>query len=158
MVLLIELVDVAPYASIAPLLNGKPLARKEPLYWHFNRAAGDFHVAMRVGDLKILARLDKTPPRGNDVVAAEETDFKAAEPVEFAFYNLRDDPAEMKDLAAAMPDRFGEMKTRLIAKYHEVRNESPTWPEWKFDNREGARIEWPDYVKNRQAKKKAKAK
>jgi arylsulfatase A len=138
--------------SIAPLLAGRPLERKEPLYWHFNRAAGDFHVAMRVGDWKMLARLDKAPPRGNDVVAAEEAEFKSAEPVEFALYNLREDPAETKDLAAAMPDRVAELKTRLVAKYHEVRAESPTWPEWKFDNREGKQIVWPEYVQRKKQK------
>jgi hypothetical protein len=44
------------------------------------------------------------------------------------------------------------MKSRLVAKYHEVRGDSPTWTEWKFDNREGQQIVWPDYV---QKKKKS---
>ena len=65
------------------------MTRREPLYWHFNRAAGEFQVALRHGDWKILARLDKRPPRGNDVTDEEERDFKAAEPVSFALYNLK---------------------------------------------------------------------
>jgi arylsulfatase A len=109
--------------DLAPLWKGEPLARTEPLYWHFNRAAGEFHVAMRVGDWKILARLDKVPPRGNDIAAAEEADFKVAVPVAFALYYLKDDPAETKDLAVAEPQRFAEMKVRLLAKYREVREE-----------------------------------
>jgi hypothetical protein len=29
--------------------------------------------------------------------------------------------------------------------YHEVREESPVWPEWGFARYEGMRIEWPEY-------------
>jgi arylsulfatase A len=145
-------------ASIVPVFAGGSVQRKEPLYWHFNRAAGEFQVALRQGDWKILARLDKAPPRGNDVTNAEERDFKAAEPVSFALYNLRDDIGEKKDLAAAEPARLAEMKGLLMKKYYEVRSESPVWPAWTFDNREGQRIEWPEYVKERQEKAKKKAK
>ena len=47
-------------ASFLPVLEGKPVARSTPLYWHFNRASSEPKVAMRVGDWKILATLDKT--------------------------------------------------------------------------------------------------
>jgi arylsulfatase A len=145
-------------ASIAPLFAGGTVSRSQPLYWHFNRAAGEFQVALRHGDWKILARLNKRPPRGNDVIEAEERDFKAAEPVSFALYNLKLDIGETKDLSAAEPAKLAELTALLKEKYHDVRGESPVWPAWKFDNREGQRIEWPEYVKNRQGKNKAKAK
>jgi arylsulfatase A len=135
------------------VLSGQPLDRTEPLYWHFNRAAGYFQVAMRDGDWKILARLDKRPSGGNNVTAAEEADFKAAEPIQFALYNLRDDIAEKHDLIAMQPAKFEELKGRLMKKYYEVREESSTWPDWTFDNREGVKIEWPDYVKKAKSKK-----
>jgi arylsulfatase A len=151
-----ELTGVAPPsdrtldgASIVPLFAGQKVQRTEPLYWHFNRAAGEFQVALRVGDWKLLARLDKRPPRGNDVTEDEERDFKAAEPVSFALYNLREDIAETKDRSAAEPAKLAELKALLLKKYRQVRDESPVWPAWKFDNREGQRIVWPDYVKNR---------
>ena len=144
--------------SIVPLFASKKVARTEQLYWHFNRAAGEFHVALRSGDCKILARLDKRPPPGNDLTDAEERDFKAAEPVSFALYNLRDDIAEKNDLSTAEAAKFAEMKDMLIKKYHEVREESPSWAAWKFDNREGQRIEVPEYVKNRKKATKKKAK
>ena len=136
--------------SIAPLLAGKKLVRNEPLYWHFNRAAGDFQVALRDGDWKIVAALDQRPAlRTNDVTLEEEEQFKAAEPVRFELYNLREDIGETKDLAEKEPQRLADLKARLLAKYHEVREESPTWPAWKFDNREGKRIVPPDYAKDR---------
>ena len=72
---------------------------------------------------------------------------------------LRDDIGETKDRSTAEPARLAEMKALLLKKYHEVREESPVWPAWTFDNREGQRIEWPDYVKSRQNKgKKSKGK
>ena len=61
-------------ASLLPVLRRQAgRTRSTPLYWHFNRAAGEPKVAMRVGDWKILATLDKTPaPRGNDITEEEE--------------------------------------------------------------------------------------
>ena len=56
---------------------------------------------------------------------------------------------------ASEPAKLAALKAMLLKKYHEVRDESPVWPAWTFDNREGQRIIWPDYVKNR-AKAKVK--
>lgn len=135
-------------ASFLPVLEGKPIARSTPLYWHFNRAAGKPKVAMRVGDWKILATLDKNPAGpSNDITEEDERDFKNAELAEFSLYNLRRDIGETTDLAAQEPARLAELKTLLQAKYREVRDQSPTWPAWKFTGAEGKRIQWPDYVK-----------
>lgn len=141
-------------ASILPILAGQPVTRTTPLYWHFNRAAGENKVAMRVGDWKLLATLDKNPaPRGNDVTEQEERDFKDAKLEKFSLYNLREDIGETRELSAREPEKLAELKTLLEKKYREVRDESPTWPAWKFTNAEGQRIEWPDYTKNKPAKK-----
>ncbi|MCX7825808.1 MAG: sulfatase-like hydrolase/transferase [Verrucomicrobiae bacterium] len=144
-------------ASFLPVLEGKPVVRSTPLYWHFNRASSDAKVAMRVGDWKILATLDKPPVgRANDITEEDECRFKEAELATFALYNLRDDIGEKMDLATAEPSRLEEMKALLRAKYREVRAESPTWPAWQFTGAEGKRIQWPDYAKKRQAAKKKK--
>ena len=82
--------------------------------------------------------------RRNDIAETTEQDFKTAEPVAFELYNLRADLAETTDLAAREPAKLGELKTALLAKYHEVRAESPTWPAWKFTGAEGRKIVWPD--------------
>jgi arylsulfatase A len=162
-----ELVNIKPPSdrtidgtSIVPVLSGGNVERTEPLYWHFNRAAGEFHVALRQGDWKILARLDKTPLRGNDITDSDEQQFKAAQPTSYALYNLKNDIGETKELSAAEPKQFAAMKDLLLKKYYQVREESPIWPAWKFDNREGQRIQWPEYVKsrNKAAKKKGTAK
>jgi arylsulfatase A len=87
-------------------------------------------VALRSGDWKILATLDKPAPAGTALNERTEGDFKSAEPVAFELYNLREDIGESRDLSSTQPEKFQEMKGLLLAKYHEVRSESPTWPEF----------------------------
>lgn len=141
-------------ASFLPVLDGGAVTRTTPLYWHFNRAAGEPKVAMRIGDWKILAGLDKPPAaRGNNITPEGEQAFKAAELQNFQLYNLRADIGEKNDLATQEAARLEEMKAALVAKYHEVRAESPTWPAWTFTGAEGKRIKRPDYVKPPPAKK-----
>jgi hypothetical protein len=128
------------------------LERKPPLYWHFNRATNDSKVALRVGDWKILASLDKVPsPRNNDITEQSERDFKQATLKDFMLFNLSTDIGEKNDLAATEPARLPELKTLLQTKYTEVQRESPTWPAWTFTGAEGKKIEWPDYVKQKKA-------
>jgi arylsulfatase A len=142
-------------ASFLPVLEGRPVVRGTPLYWHFNRASGEPKVAMRVGDWKILATLDKKlRARGNDIAEEDERIFKEAELATFSLYNLRADIGEKNDLAASEPAKLAELKALLQAKYREVRAESPTWPAWQFTGAEGKRIAWPDYWLKRQKGKK----
>jgi arylsulfatase A len=117
-------------ASIVPVLSGGKVKRSTPLYWHFNQAAGGPHLALRAGDWKMLATLDKPAQAGTALNERTEEDFKSAEPVAFQLYNLREDIGEARDLATNQPEKFTEMKSLLLAKYHEVRAESPTWPTW----------------------------
>jgi arylsulfatase A len=137
-------------ASFLPILRGEPIVRRTPLYWHFNRATSEVKAAMRVGDWKILATLDKAPSRpSNNITEQDERDFKEAELAEFSLYNLREDIGETTDLAGRAPAKLAELKALLRAKYHEVRAESPVWPAWKFTGAEGKRIQWPAYAKKR---------
>jgi len=132
-------------ASFLPVLEGKPVARTTPLYWHFNRATSTMKIALRVGDWKLLAALDKNPPpRGNDITEGEEQDFKTAEPVSFELYNLRSDLAETANLTETEPAKFAELEAALVAKYHEVRAAGRTWPAWKYPGGEGKKMVWPD--------------
>lgn len=141
--------------SLLPVLEGKAITRSTPLYWHFNRAAGEPKVAMRVGDWKILAGLDKPPAaKGNSITVEGEQAFKTAEMTTFQLYNLKEDIGEKRDLAASETSKLAEMKALLTAKYHEVRAESPSWPAWEFTGSEGKKIVWPDYVKKPKAGRK----
>jgi arylsulfatase A len=117
-------------ASLLPVLSGGKVNRTTPLYWHFNQSIGGPHLALRSGDWKILATLDKPAPAGTALNERTEGDFKSAEPVEFELYNLREDIGESRNVKESQAEKFQEMKRLLLAKYHEVRAESPVWPEF----------------------------
>ena len=129
-------------------MRGEAVDREKPLYWHFNAARGEPKVAMRDGDWKVLARL--TGPvtvQGGGIRAEDQKALKTAELTGFELYNLRNDIGEKRDLAAKEPERLKAIRAKLEAMYHEVREESPTWPEWEFARYESGRIEWPSYRK-----------
>jgi arylsulfatase A len=143
-------------ASFLPALSDRPIERETPLYWHFNRANTKFKVAMRSGDWKIVATL--TGPewaRGGGIELEHELNMKKAELDTFELYNLRQDIGETTDLSESEPEKLSELKTLLHVKYHDVRDESPIWPEWEFARYEGMKIRegkaarkeagWDDY-------------
>jgi arylsulfatase A len=142
-------------ASWLPVLEGKPVVRRTPLYWHFNQAHSKAKAAMRVGDWKILATLTGPEGRpGGDLDADEQAAMKVAELDTFELYNLKTDIGETTDRASQEPGRLQEMAAVLQRLYREVRDESPVWPAWEFARYEGQRIEWPPYRGKRPAKGK----
>jgi arylsulfatase A len=93
--------------SILPVVQGKKLRRKLPLYWRYDRAISKpFTVAMRQGDWKILADEEMT---------------------KFELYNLSEDIAEQKNLADKRPDRLEAMKKILIPLHKRIDKEGPKW-------------------------------
>ncbi|MFQ5730616.1 MAG: sulfatase-like hydrolase/transferase [Planctomycetaceae bacterium] len=127
--------------SWLPMLAGKPIHRKTPLYWQFNVARSKPKVAMRIGDWKVLATLTGPPPKPyGDIRAADQKAIKSAELKSFELYNLRTDVGEKRDRAKSEPERLRPMADRLRRMYREVRDESPTWPAWKWPRKEGRRI------------------
>lgn len=101
-------------ASMLPLFQGKSIERAQPLYWRNHLADPKIRMAMRVGDWKIL---------GSD-------DYQ-----HFELYNLQDDWQETTELSAKHPDKFAELKAKLIAHDKAVLAEGPDW--WKDDPRGG---------------------
>jgi arylsulfatase A len=109
-----EIAGVAPPAdraldgaSFLPIFAGKPVARKQPLYWQYDNALGWAKLAMRDGDWKILADAKQT---------------------KFELYNLRQDIGEKQDLAAQEPERLKTMAARLKQIHAQVQAEGPRWP------------------------------
>jgi arylsulfatase A len=141
--------------SFLPIFEGRPLARKTPLYWQFNYASSKPKVAMRIGDWKILATLDQPSLKpGADITPEVQQSIKQAELDALELYNVRDDVGETTDLAASEPERLATMAAQLRKLYREVRNESPTWPAWEWPRFEGERIRaareagvWPTWRK-----------
>jgi arylsulfatase A len=138
---------MAPASSPCSTANPSPA---RPRSTGTSTASSAPKIALRQGDWKILATLDRNPPaRSNDITEESERNFKEARLATFQLYNLRADIGETTDLAAREPEKLAELKALLEKKYVEVRDESPTWPPWKSTGAEGKKIEWPDYVKKR---------
>ncbi|HBL43234.1 MAG TPA: arylsulfatase, partial [Planctomycetaceae bacterium] len=84
--------------NILPLLEGKPIQRKKPLYWQFNRAKNDAKVAIRDGEWKLLAKLNVPSPKPSGGITIEEIDaVKNAKLEGFELYHIQSDIAETTD-------------------------------------------------------------
>jgi arylsulfatase A len=94
-------------ADISPIFAGRPITRKTPLYWRYDKALGWPKEAMRDGDWKLL------------------TDAAAGR---FELYNLRADVAEKNDLSAKEPERVKAMAAALAELHRQVATEAPRWP------------------------------
>lgn len=88
--------------NLVPLLkDGEPPAR-DALFWHYphyGNQGGFPGSAMRMGDWKLIQRLETGRVH---------------------LYNLRNDPREQNDLAAGEPERVAQMRARLYAWYKET--------------------------------------
>jgi len=94
-------------ASLLPVLDGKPIERRLPLYWQYDKAIGKPKAALREGAWKLLAHAGLRS---------------------FELYNLEDDVKESADLAAKEPDRAKAMAERLTRLHREIQTEAPKWP------------------------------
>lgn len=91
--------------SLRPVLEGKPLVRQTPLYWRNHIAPADNHVAMRVGDWKIIGDVSLT---------------------KFKLFNLKTDWQEQNDLADAPSAQLDTLKAQLLALHREIEKEGPS--------------------------------
>jgi arylsulfatase A len=108
-------------ASFAGLLRGEThVKRTTPLYWHYVHALGEPRAALRVGDWMILGKWKAGTPK--TIAAAKQAKLAG-----FELYNLRDDVAQTKDLAAQEPERLKELSAQLVKKYEEVQAAAPVW-------------------------------
>ncbi len=132
-------------ASFTPVFDGRPIARTTPLYWQFNWAQSLPRIALRMGDWKLLASLDKPPTVTNDITIENNAALKEAQPVAFELYNLRTDVGETTDLADREPDRLAGMRLAMLSLYIQVQDWGPMWPLWAWPRHEAKRIKWPEY-------------
>lgn len=96
--------------SLLPLFSDQSIKREQPLYWRNHLAPTQFRVGMRIGDWKIV---------GSDDLTA------------FELYNIASDWQEMNNVSAEFPDKFAELRARLIEHDAAVLAEGPDW--WKLD-------------------------
>ena len=88
---------------------------------------------MRDGDYKMLAlqtpqadpgkNSDAKPPKGMSIMQF----IKQSNLSGFTMYNLTKDPSETRDLAATEPERFAEMREKMIKLHREIQKEGPSY-------------------------------
>jgi arylsulfatase A len=87
-------------ANFLPLLEGKPVERKTPLYWQYDRAISrPWQLALRQGSWKLLAD---------------------AKMEKFELYNLLEDVGEAKERSAEQPERVKAMAEELKRMHREI--------------------------------------
>ncbi|TWT91212.1 sulfatase family protein [Neorhodopirellula pilleata] len=97
--------------SMVSAFAGQPVERKTPLFWRTHVSPPGDRVALRIGDWKLV---------GNDTLT------------EFQLYEIQKDWKEEHDLAASMPEKTAEMKTKLFEVWKAIETEGPNeW--WKSD-------------------------
>jgi arylsulfatase A len=114
-------------ASIVPLLDGKPLNRTTPLFWHYYRSLTGPKAAMRVGEWMVLGAWEDTALPQGVVVRGDVELIKSRKLARFELYNVRSDIGETTDLAAKEPQRLKELSAMLVARYEEIQQQAPTW-------------------------------
>ncbi|MEM8671752.1 MAG: sulfatase-like hydrolase/transferase [Planctomycetota bacterium] len=117
----------------ASLTSNLPVSRKRPMMWWLWHARGGYEVAMRDGDYKIVASMlpqlapgsinDARQPNGWSIMQF----IKEANLGRFEMYDLVKDPSESVGLSNKEPERFKEMKLKMIALHAEIRAEGPIY-------------------------------
>lgn len=112
-------------ANALPALRGGSVDRDKPLLWVYYNAINERRVAMRSGHWKVLARMDL--PKFKSVETGNEAGVRAATLSDWQLFDLRNDPAEVQDLAAAQPATLEKLKVELETAYRELIADSPAW-------------------------------
>ncbi|MBN1489852.1 MAG: sulfatase [Phycisphaerae bacterium] len=114
-------------ASFLPMLDGRPIERKTPLFWFYGMALTPPKAALREGDWKLVAHWDIEETFDRATPEAVRA-IKRAKLVDFELYNLREDIGEKRDLAAEQPARVEALARRLRELFGQIQKEGPTWP------------------------------
>ncbi len=108
--------------------HGGSVERTTPLFWSYYRAFPKPKAALREGDWMVLGYWDGPDlGPGGSVQHGDSELIKKHELVGFELYNLKDDPAQSRDLAGSEPQRLQTLAKKLVAKYTEIRDEGPIW-------------------------------
>lgn len=119
--------------SIAGLLDGKPVQRSKPLFWHYYGGTNNRQVALRDGEWKIVAWWDQTEemPTGGSLKPGIVPLLKQSKLEGFELYHISEDIGEQHNLAEREPEKLRELTEKTRKMYQEVIAEGPYW----FDDR-----------------------
>lgn len=112
-------------ASLVPLMHDGSPQRRTPLFWFFYRT--DPACAMREGDWSLVGTREPKVPPGHGLRPDHVTYLKQAKLARFELYNLREDPAQKRNVADQYPELLAMMKKRMVALRREVVAAGPQW-------------------------------
>jgi arylsulfatase A len=130
-------------ADVWPVLAGDDGSVPRQRFWQWNRytPVGECNAAMRDGDWKLVRpAIDEVmqvsredfimdvdakfhPEKYTAIVTAPAPDRSPGQAPPQQLFNLRDDPLERHDLAAAQPERVNRMQAALTAWFEDVEQE-----------------------------------
>lgn len=114
--------------SLVGLINGEPVQRSKPLFWHYYRAYHDAKVAVRDGDWKLVALWDQGEVKpGAAYQKGDYSKIRDAKFKTFELYNLTEDIAETNDVSADHAEIVSRLKKALLDKYEEATAGAPDW-------------------------------
>ena len=110
------------------LTRGTAIERLTPLFWFYYRAYPKPKAALREGDWMVLGHWDGPDLGPGGSVQKGDTDLiKKHDLVEFELYNIKEDPAQSRDLAKSQPERLQALAKKLTDKYTQIRREGRHW-------------------------------
>ncbi|MEX0321715.1 MAG: sulfatase [Puniceicoccaceae bacterium] len=107
--------------------SGKSVEREIPLFWWLYHARGGFHVSLREGDFKLVARMIEQPEAPKPVGDRIMDFIKTAKLGEYEMYRVGSDPWETKNIIAQEPERFERLRKKMIQLHAEIRDEGPEY-------------------------------
>ena len=116
--------------SFKSLLDEGKFDRESPLIWAFYDAINERRVAMRMGDWKMMARLEvdnKELPHIHNLYDGNEAFVKSAKMTDFVLFNLKEDISESEDLSLKNPEIFEKMKQEFEVQYKGLLDGSHIW-------------------------------
>jgi len=126
--------------DVSSVFKGRPMVRRKPLYWQFHPTRGEHQVALREGNWKLVASIEGGGmPLFGDIRQEDQFAIKNAILADFALYDLTNGQ-EMTDLSGENYRQFRRMERMLRHRFSAVLEESPVWPNWKWPQWEGKRI------------------
>ena len=129
--------------SFLPLLEGKNLHRKRPLYWFFYRTSPE--ISMRIGDHVILGLDRDTVPRPHQFSKDDYEYLKTISLKDYELYDLRKDFSQKNNIFNTYSKK-DSLKKLIDNQLIEIKNNLYPWDELphKFEHRK-IKTNWVQY-------------
>jgi arylsulfatase A len=113
--------------DITPVMKGREFERKVPLTWHFYAPVEGPNSVLRQGDWILTAKWDGGEYSRGRFRRTYIEDIKTAELTDFELYNIKEDFSQDNNVGIEYPERFTNLKEKLILIHREIRADSPEW-------------------------------